>query len=181
MQISRGKYKNRKIESIKSLDTRPTSSKTKEAIFNMIAFNVENANVLDLFAGSGLLGIEAISMYAKHVDFNDKNIDAIKNIEHNLNKLEITNYTLSKLDAFKYLELNKEKIYDIIFLDPPYDLNIINDLLIMIINLNIIAESGIIIVESSLSEQILNKYNNFSKVKEKKYGKNKISIFRSEK
>lgn len=179
MQISRGKYKNRKIETIKSLQTRPTASKTKEAIFNMIAFEVENAQVLDLFAGSGLLGIESLSMYAKNVDFNDVNKEAIKNIEHNLKKLEITNYTLSTLDAFMFLDLNKNKQYDIIFLDPPYDFNIINDLLIKIINLNIIKESGIIICESSLNEQIINEYNNFIKYKEKKYGKNKISIFRS--
>lgn len=179
MIINRGKYRNRSINTLESKETRPTASKTKEAIFNMIAFDVENAMVLDLFAGSGLLGIEALSMAAKHVDFNDSNIVATKIIKQNLETLKEVNYTISAYDAFSYLEMNQDKEYDIIFLDPPYKLKIINDLVEKIINLNIIKENGIIICESSLAEQIFSEYQNFSKIKEKKYGKNKISIFRS--
>ncbi len=179
MNISRGKYRNRKIDTLESLQTRPTASKTKEALFNMIAFDVENAEVLDLFAGSGLLGIEALSMYAKHVDFNDSNPQAIKIIKCNLEMLNETNYTITSLDAFTYLNTIKDKQYDIIFLDPPYGLKIINELVKQIIDLKIIKENGIIICESSLDEQVVAGYQGFEKVKDKKYGKNKISIFRS--
>lgn len=178
MRISRGKYRSREIKTLDTLTTRPTASKTKEAIFNMISFQVENALVLDLFAGSGLLGIEALSMYAKHVDFNDSNIKATKLISENLKMLNETNYSLSNQDALTFLKTSNQQ-YDIIFLDPPYDLEMINELVSLIIDLKLIKEDGTIIAESSVEEQIFNGYQSFNKIKDKKYGKNKISIFRS--
>lgn len=180
MQINRGTYRGLKLETLDSLNTRPTSSKVKEAVFSMLYTKIYNAQVLDLFAGSGNLGIEALSSQAAHVDFYDNSKDAIKIITNNTKRLKQNNFTIKQADyqdALKQI-IKSEKTYDVIFLDPPYHLEIINTLVSEIISNNIIASNGIIVCESSKSEDIFDGFAQFERYKVKNYGTIKITMFR---
>lgn len=181
MQVNRGMYRGLKLETLDSLNTRPTSSKVKEAVFSMLYTKIYDAQVLDLFAGSGNMGIEALSSQAAYVDFYDNSIDAIKIIKTNTDKLKTDNYSITKTDYQQALDniIMNNKQYDIIFLDPPYHLEIINDLLTKLISNNIIANDGIIVCESSIKEDVATEVLGFEKYKEKKYGTIKITMFRS--
>ena len=180
MVVTRGKYRGLKLSSLENYDTRPTAAKVKEAIFSMLDNQTIDAKVLDLFAGSGALGIEALSNGAAWIDFVDNNKQAIKVINKNCSKLKVDNYTIIFGDYQKVLtDLKRQgKQYNLIFLDPPYRLMIINELLKTIITNNIIEKNGIIICECSNEEQVLLEYLNFEQEKNKKYGKTKITIFR---
>lgn len=180
MQVNRGDYRGLKLETLDSLETRPTASKVKEAIFSMLYTNIYDAKVLDLFAGSGNLGIEALSSHASYVDFYDNSLAAIKIIIKNTSKLKLSNYTITHLDYNKALKnaVENNKQYDIIFLDPPYHLELINELVTTIISNNIIERNGIIVCESSMNEVINDTVLNFEKYKEKKYGTIKVTMFR---
>ncbi|MEG0284070.1 MAG: 16S rRNA (guanine(966)-N(2))-methyltransferase RsmD [Erysipelotrichales bacterium] len=179
MQINRGMYRGLKIDTLDGEHTRPTSAKVREAIFNMLMYDIHDAKVLDLFAGSGALSIEAISSNASFVHINDFNKQAITIINNNLSKIKSDNYKVSCLD-YKDLLNNSNDKFDIIFLDPPYHLELINDLIKMIDDLKLLNEDGIIVCESSLKEDVIDSYGLLSKYKEKKYGTIKVSMFRSE-
>ena len=198
MVVSRGKYRGLKIETLSGDQTRPTSTKVKEAIFSMLHSDVYGARVLDLFAGSGSLGIEALSCNAKFVEFYDVSNDAIKIIKNNLNKLKCDNYKLELGDYRKVLRnlTKNNKQYDIIFLDPPYHLHVITELVCFIYDNNLLAEHGVIVCESGedeivcenyygikkkeFSEEKTNKsnYQGLEKYKNKKYGSSIISLYR---
>lgn len=124
IQIISGKLKRRKI-SFPGIDgLRPTSNLIRETIFNWLQNYIYNSICLDAFAGSGALGIEAISQGANHTIFNEKNNKAISSIKKNISTLGITNYKLQNIDSLIYFErLNNLDIKEdfIIFLDPPYD------------------------------------------------------------
>ncbi|MDF9867610.1 16S rRNA (guanine966-N2)-methyltransferase [Bacilli bacterium PM5-3] len=179
MVISRGKYRGLKLETLNGENTRPTLAKVKEAIFSMLYNNVYDAKVLDLFAGSGNLGIEALSCEAKWVDFFDSNRDAIKVIESNTKKLKCDNFKIELMDYQNALNsLVVETKYDLIFLDPPYHLKIINSLIEDIYKKELLSEDGIIVCEYGLDEDVFDEYCELEKYKDKKYGKTKISMFR---
>ena len=124
MRIIAGEWKGKKLNSPKTDKTRPTLDRVKEALFSMLLPYLEDAVVLDLFSGTGNLGIEALSRGAKFVHFNDVNHDAIKVIYSNV---QLTNYEncakITKKDYEKCLKsLNEQNVkFDIIFLDPPYE------------------------------------------------------------
>ena len=119
MNIITGKFKGRKLISLESDKTRPTLARVKESLFNMIADKIGGSVVLDLFSGSGALGIECYSRGAGFVYFNDKNPEAKKVITKNL-KGETEGFKILNLDYLDALNEIKEKL-DIVFLDPPYD------------------------------------------------------------
>jgi 16S rRNA (guanine(966)-N(2))-methyltransferase RsmD len=182
MNISRGLYRGIKLKSLSSDNTRPTTQKVKEALFNMIASYVREAEVLDLFAGSGSLGIECLSMKAKWVDFNDANYQAKKIILSNLTRLKNDNYQVYNSDYIKLINYlkNNERSYDIIFLDPPYDYHIINELITMLIDNNLIKENGIIVGELSQEEVVFDNYQDYYKYKDKSYGSTRIVVYKKE-
>ncbi|MDR1782242.1 MAG: 16S rRNA (guanine(966)-N(2))-methyltransferase RsmD [Bacilli bacterium] len=180
MQISRGKFRGLKLNTLSGLNTRPTTQKVKEAIFNMIAFDVADSIVLDMFSGSGALGIECLSMDAKEVFFNDKSKEALKVINSNLNKLKINNYQTFNLEYNKLinlLNLNNNS-FDLIILDPPYHLKIIDELIKLIIDNNLLNKNGIIVAELSFEENINDSYDMIYLIKDKKYGKTRIAIYK---
>ena len=124
MRVISGKYKKYQIKTVKSLTTRPTTSQTKETFFNILDnyFFFENKMILDLFAGSGQLGLEALSRGASHCYFNDHNAVAIRIIESNMQKLHIENYHFFCLAYEKCLQIvaKKKLRFDLIILDPPF-------------------------------------------------------------
>ncbi len=171
MKIITGKYKGRRLEGFTIEGTRPTMDRVKESIFGMLQNNMENSIVLDLFAGSGNLGIEALSEGAKKAYLVDSNNQAIRIMKKNIQIINIENVECIHLDYQKALQkFATDKIkFDLIFLDPPYQTNYIEKSIKIIEDKELLRENGIIICESDKKEKI--QYSSKWKcVKEKKYG-----------
>lgn len=175
MRVITGKYKGQTLNGYTIDGTRPTMDRVKESLCASIQDYIKNSTVLDLFAGTGAIGIELLSMGAKKAYFVDKNKIAIKTIKENISKLKIQEETIIINDDFKNALKNiKEKI-DIIFLDPPYNDNLINECLILIDKYDLLNENGIIICEY---ENELFDTSSFKLIKEKKYGSKNIKIYK---
>ena len=155
MRVISGTAKGTKLSSIDSIETRPTLDRVKEPLFSIIQNNIEQANVLDLFAGSGALGIEALSRGSKHCTFCDKSYKSIQMLKENIKKTRMEEKsTILNVDYKKCLSNQKEK-YDIIFIDPPYKFDIAVDSIKRIIDLKLLAKDGIIIIETNEEEREL--------------------------
>jgi 16S rRNA (guanine966-N2)-methyltransferase len=180
MRIISGIYRGRNLKTLPTLDTRPTKDMVKGAIFSIIQFEIVNARVLDLFAGSGSIGIEALSRGAKSVVFNDKNRAAYNLINYNLESLKIKedNYQLLNLDYKLVLaQMQNEKMkFDFIYLDPPYKLKIIDELIIQILKLELLSKSGVIMAEVEKRDPETNHLN--LKLKVHQYGNTKLLVYR---
>ena len=168
MRIIAGKFKSRIINAPLGDNTRPSSDKTRQAIFNVIAPYVYDANVLDIFSGSGALAIEAISRGAKKATLIDNNVDAIKCIKNNISTLKINEQCNVIYDDYKVIE-NLNESFDIILLDPPYKLNVIDEIIKIIEDNKLLNENGIIVFESD-QEHVINYEVNGYVIKNKKYG-----------
>lgn len=171
MRIISGKYKGKKLQGFNLEGTRPTMDRVKESLFGIIQNKIENSICLDLFAGSGALGIEALSEGAKECDFIDNNIKAIKTIENNLENIK-EEYNVINIDYKKYLKTANKK-YDIIFLDPPYQNKLLNKALKYIEEFDLLKEEGIVVCEYEEELPI----TNLKLIKEKSYGPKNIKIF----
>lgn len=179
MKVISGKYKGRVLDGFDISGTRPTMDRVKESLFAMIQNYLDDAVVLDLFAGSGNLGIEALSEGAADVYFVDKNKKACKVIQGNLEKLGIVDAKTFCGDfqkVLKELALLGVK-FDIIFLDPPYQTDFIEKSILSIVSLDILAENGILVAESDQLEKIIIP-DNFFVVKNKKYGDKWVAILK---
>lgn len=168
MRIVAGKFKSRIINAPLGDNTRPSSDKTRQAIFNVIAPYVYDANVLDIFSGSGALAIEAISRGAKKATLIDNNADAIKCIKNNISTLKINEQCNVIYDDYKVIE-NLNESFDIILLDPPYKLNVIDEIIKIIEDNKLLNENGIIVFESD-KEHVINYEIDGYVIKNKKYG-----------
>lgn len=175
MRIISGKYKGKKLTGYDILGTRPTMDRVKESLFGIIQNYLKNSTILDLFAGSGSLGIEALSNGATTCYFVDNNIKLINIIKENTKNIEENTIILKKeyIEALKYFKDNNIK-FDIIFLDPPYKLNLINKSIELIEKYNLLNENGIIVCEYE-QELFTSSYNI---IKEKKYGDKSIRIYK---
>ena len=121
MRIITGKAKGIKLNTLEGIETRPTAERVKEAIFSMIQFDIEGRKVLDLFSGSGQMGLEAVSRGAAHAVMVDRSKNAIKIIESNAEKTHLKEQcTIINSDATDFIKRNKGNKFDIIFIDPPY-------------------------------------------------------------
>ena len=177
MRIISGKYKGRNILGYNIIGTRPTMDRVRESLFAMIQNKVKNSVCLDLFAGSGSLGFEALSNGALKCYFVDTNIKVINTLKKNYNnsKIEeecyfINNDYLKALQQFKRQGIK----FDIIFLDPPYDDNLITPTLKSIYELDLLSDEGIIICEYEKEKIAFN----YEVIKEKKYGDKYITILK---
>jgi len=168
MRIVGGSLRSRVINAPIGDNTRPTSDKTREAIFNIISRYVYDANVLDIFAGSGALGIEAISRGANHATFIDKDAQAIKVINENINSLKIKDKTNVIFDSFESISKLNTK-FDLIMLDPPYKLDVFPTVLELIKNNNLISDNGVIVFESNEEHKIVGNIEGYT-YKVYKYG-----------
>ena len=155
MKIISGKYKGRNIEGHNLDGTRPTMERVKESLFAIIQNYLDGAVVLDLFSGSGNLGIEALSegaSFAYLVDYNKKASDTIK---RNLNTIGIKDAEVINLDYKKALNYLKDKKIDLIFLDPPYKTDFIEQSIKLIDEYNILSDEGLIICENDSLDKII--------------------------
>ena len=151
MRIIAGEVKGKKLMTLEGMATRPTLDRVKEALFNIIQFNLEGANVLDLFAGSGGLGIESLSRGADYCVFCDNSYEAIKVINQNIKNTKYENKAaiINKDYILALKKLSKEEYkFDIIFLDPPYSSDFDVKALNQIIELDLLKDDGIIIIET---------------------------------
>lgn len=157
LRIIAGKMKGRQVKPVPGKTTRPTSDKVKEAIFQMIGPFFDGGLCLDLFAGSGSLGMEAISRGMDKAIFIDKNHQAIHTINKNINDLKIIEQTeVYRTDAYRALQAaaKRKLTFDLILMDPPYKKVNYNALLKEIISLDLAAKKSIIYCEHSASEQL---------------------------
>ena len=180
MKVISGTLKGRKIDGYNIDGTRPTMDRVKESLFGTIQNNVKNSTVLDLFAGSGQLGIEAISNGAKLCYFIDNNKEVIKVLNKNITNLNINNKSKVILSDWKKALNNfhdKNITFDLIFVDPPYDYDVYEKILEKVSTLNLLNEGGLIILEHH-NLKLKEKYNNLILSKEKNYGNKSINIYK---
>ncbi len=178
MRIIAGKFKGRALITMKDRSIRPTTDRVKESIFNLIQGVIEDAKVLDLFAGSGALGIEALSRGAESVTFVDRSNDSIETVNTNLKKVSGKVNVLRKdfLNTIDYLSARNEK-FDIIFLDPPYKQGLDKLALEKITEAGILANDGIIIVERAREDVELEFGGELRCVNRRDYGSVTVMIY----
>ena len=180
MRVITGKARGVVLKTPEGMKTRPTSDRVKEALFSVIQFDIPNAKVLDLFAGTGQLGIEALSRDAKYAVFIDELDQACKLISDNLKKTKLENYArVIRSDYEIFLKNCKEK-FDIIFLDPPYAEKFLENALNFITEIDILQSGGIIVTERPAGKELLCDFPGYSRSKDYKYSNTVLTIFRKE-
>lgn len=179
MKIISGKYKGRVLEGFDIAGTRPTMDRVKESLFAMIQSYLEDATVLDLFAGSGNLGIEALSEGAQEIYLVDKNKKACQVIKRNINKIGIEASDIFCGDYKSALKKYQEQSikFDIIFLDPPYQTDLVKKSMEVIEKYELLSKNGIIVAESDTLDKIIFS-DKIEIVKSRKYGDKVVAILR---
>lgn len=163
MRVISGSARGTVLHSIEDISTRPTLDRVKESLFNIIQNYIEDTTVLDLFAGSGAIGIEFLSRRAKQVYFCDKSSKAVAMIEKNLEKTKLKEKAIVyNKDYIDCINTVKNIKFDIIFLDPPYKEEFALDAIEKISNLQLLKEDGTIIIETDEPERDINRINNMN-------------------
>ncbi|MDD3519895.1 MAG: 16S rRNA (guanine(966)-N(2))-methyltransferase RsmD [Actinomycetota bacterium] len=173
-----GKFKGRKLKSPSDLSIRPTLDRVKESIFNVLAPRICGSRILDLFAGSGSLGIEAISRGAKNVYFVDKSFDSIRLLKENLALLSDIKEkpVIKRQGAIEFLTDFNEDPFDIIFLDPPFkiDTEYMISVFNLLNNIKIIDKNSVIIYEFFFKRDIEKEIGFFNIDKISSFGEKKV-------
>ena len=180
MRVISGNLKGREILGYNLDGTRPTQDRVKESIFSSIQNYIRERTILDLFAGSGNLGIEAISNGGEYCYFVDKSIDAVNVINKNIKNFSIDNAKVLNCDykkALNYFIDNNIK-FDLVFIDPPYKYMFIEDILMFLVDNNLLNEDALVVCEYE-NRLELNEYKNLYLDKEKKYGYKFVKIFKT--
>ncbi len=173
MRIISGKYRGRVLSGFKGSDIRPTADRVKESLFNIIASRVQGARVLDMFCGSGNLGIECISRGADFVHFNDVSKESIALLKKNLNKIE-GSYIITECDFSGCIKAGEK--YGLIFIDPPYASEAGIKALRLIAEGNNLSVNGIAVFERDRSFD--GEIDGLEKFDERKYGKTFLTFFK---
>ena len=180
MRVITGKARGIQLKTPDGMLTRPTADRVKEALFSIIQFELPGARVLDLFGGTGQLGIEALSRGAKRCTFVDAREDACKLIRENLKRTKLdADAAVVRSDYLDYLKRCREK-YDIILLDPPYAEVFLENALKQIAEIDILQSGGIIVAERPLEKELPWEFKGFTRSRDYKYGKTLLAIYRKE-
>lgn len=177
MRVITGTARGRRLKTPDNYDIRPTTDNVKESVFNIIQFDIEGRQVLDLFAGTGQLGIECLSRGAAGAVFVDRDRDAVRIVKDNLKTCGMKATVLQE-DSISFL--NHCGKFDVIFIDPPYDSNLYESALKIINLVDILSEGGIIICEARREKVLPEMTEPYRKRKEYNYGKVKICIYTKE-
>ena len=180
MRVISGKAKGVALKTPQGQHTRPTADRVKEALFSIIQFDIPTARVLDLFGGTGQLGIEALSREAAYAVFVDERDDACKLIHENLKRTKLGNLAkVVRSDYMAYLRKCSDK-FDIIFLDPPYAEEFLENALKMITEIDILQTGGIIVTERPLGKALLCDFLGYERSKDYKYGNTVLTMYRKD-
>ena len=178
MRVITGKARGIQLKTPEGLTTRPTADRVKEALFSIIQFEIPGARVLDLFGGTGQLGIEALSRGAKSATFVDAGEPACRLIKENLRRTKLeADGRVVRSDYLDYLKRCREE-YDIILLDPPYAEVFLENALKQIAEIDILRSGGIIVAERPLGKELPWEFEGFTRSKDYKYGKTLLTIYR---
>ncbi len=176
MRVITGSAKGRRLKTLAGMDVRPTTDGVKEAIFSIVQFEVEGAVVLDLFAGSGQLGIEALSRGASKVVFVDNSLESIKVVKDNLKHTGLEeNAVVINTANNAFLRSTRDK-FDIAILDPPYNHNLIQKSMPQLIEK--MAETGIIICEHEKETKLPESFGDFTVSKVYRHGRATLTAYR---
>ncbi len=180
MRIIAGKAKGISLKTPDGFLTRPTADRVKEALFSIIQFDLPGAKVLDLFGGTGQLGLEAISRGAERTVFVDVRKDACNLIKENIRRTKMENQaTVVQNDYKTYLTTTKDK-FNIILLDPPYAEDFLENSLKIVTEIDILQSGGIIIAERPIEKALSLDFDGFTRSKDYKYGKTYLTVYRKE-
>lgn len=177
MRVITGSARGRKLKTPENYDIRPTTDNVKESVFNIIQFDIEGRRVLDLFAGTGQLGIECLSRGASSAVFVDQSREAVKIVKENLKACGLSG-TVVQSDALSFLRTCGK--FDIIFVDPPYDSDLYESVLNTVNSIDILSDGGIIICESRRERALPEMTAPYKKRREYTYGKVKLCIYTKE-
>ena len=180
MRVITGKARGVQLKTPDGMQTRPTSDRVKEALFSIINFDIPGARVLDLFGGTGQLGIEALSRDAQSAVFVDQREDACKIIRENLRRTKLEGQgKVVRCDYLVYLRRCREK-FDIIILDPPYAEVFLENALKCITEIDILQSGGIIVTERPLGKELPCTFDGFTRSKDYKYGQTLLTLYRKD-
>ena len=174
MRVITGTARGRRLRTPENYDIRPTTDNVKESVFNIIQFDIEGRRVLDLFAGTGQLGIECLSRGAAEAVFIDENTAAVKIVKENLRTCGFTAAVLQQ-DALSYLRHCGK--FDLVFVDPPYDSGLYESVLETINSVDILSDGGIILCESRREKTLPDMRAPYRKKKEYNYGRVKLTVY----
>ncbi|SCJ22075.1 Ribosomal RNA small subunit methyltransferase D [uncultured Flavonifractor sp.] len=178
MRVISGSARGRRLKELQGMDTRPTTDKVKESLFNIIQFEIEGRRVLDLFGGTGQLGIEALSRGADHCTFVDMRKEAAALIRENLRLTGLSERSrVVQGDALSFLSSCGEK-FDVILLDPPYHTELLEKSVERITEFDILREHGIIICESAAERELPALPPPYERGREYRYGKIRLTVCR---
>ena len=178
MRVITGTARGRKLKTLEGLDTRPTTDRIKESIFNIVQFDIPGRRVLDLFGGSGQMAIEALSRGAREAHIVDNSLAAVKIIRENVKACGFDGVaSVTNADFSSFLKSTRDK-FDVIFLDPPYKGDMLIRALNLICDIDILTDGGIIVCESMRELDMPELNSPYNKGREYLYGKSKITVYR---
>jgi 16S rRNA (guanine966-N2)-methyltransferase len=182
MRIIGGEFKGKKLASFRGTATRPTADHLRESIFNIRASDIQGAIVLDLFAGTGALGLEALSRGAAAAVFIDSEIPAVKIIEKNIESCRVRDRSrVIRWDIRRNLNCFPPAVpvFDLVFMDPPYNADLINPALRHLINRGVLINNASLIIEHASTEPIASGIAGFELTDQRTYGKTVVSFLRT--
>ncbi|MBR4109904.1 MAG: 16S rRNA (guanine(966)-N(2))-methyltransferase RsmD [Oscillospiraceae bacterium] len=180
MRVITGKARGVSLKTPDGMKTRPTADRVKEALFSIIQFDIPAAKVLDLFGGTGQLGIEALSRDAKSAVFVDNREDACRLIRENLKRTKLDSDARVICSDYENYLKNCRETFDIIFLDPPYAEVFLENSIKLITEIDILQTSGIIVTERPAEKELLLEIPGYSRSKDYRYGKTILAIYRKD-
>ena len=180
MRVITGKARGIQLKTPDGMQTRPTTDRVKEALFSIIQFELPGAKVLDLFGGTGQLGIEALSRGANSAVFVDASDKACSLIRENLKRTKLEQQgKVIRSDYLEYLKRTKD-IFNIIFLDPPYAEVFLENALNLITQIDILQTNGIIVTERPLGKELPWEFEGFQRSRDYKYGNTLLTVYRKQ-
>ncbi len=181
MRVITGTARGKRLGQLNGTETRPTTDRVKEGIFNIIQFDIEGRRVLDLFAGTGQMGIECLSRGAAHCTFVDRRRDAIHLVGENLRLTGLADRAkVLQAEAPACLRAMAGERFHLIFLDPPYQTNLLENALKTVAAIDILAENGIIICESPLNHPLPELPAPYRRGRDYRYGKIQVTLYRKD-
>ena len=178
MRVITGTARGRRLKELEGMETRPTTDRVKEGLFNILQFDIEGRRVLDLFAGTGQLGIECLSRGAASAVFVDRRADAVKLIKDNLKTTELMDRArVVSGDSMEYLKSVREK-FDLVFLDPPYEAGLLEPAISHITRFDILAPHGIIVAEHPVGMTLPALSAPYRLHRTYRYGKIALTVYR---